>query len=118
MRLQNGWLNFTEERLTYFYRRDGLTMISIIVAVFVLLAIIIIVTVHYGPKLRTVQITLYHEPMPQDMDNGVQLKDWKKLGSHRKSSMQSALTLENSNASGLNTQCESGEQNVIEITYL
>ncbi|XP_034959462.2 small integral membrane protein 33 [Zootoca vivipara] len=97
---------------------DGLTMISIIVAVFVLLAIIIIVTVHYGPKLRTIQITLYHEPMPHNMDNGVQLKNWKKLGSHRSSSVQSATTLEDSNASGLNPQCASGEPNVIEITYL
>lgn len=97
---------------------DGLAMIFIIVAVFVLLAILIIVTVHYGPKLRTVQLTISQEPLPQDMENGVRLTDWKKLGSHRKCNMPSALTSENSNASGPNIQTESGEPNVIEITYL
>ncbi|XP_062986065.1 small integral membrane protein 33 [Elgaria multicarinata webbii] len=114
-----GLVDFTPGSVTT-RKGDGLAMISIIVAIFVFLAIIIIVTVHYGPQLRTVQITLYHEPMPQDMDNGIHLTEWKKLDSQRKCNMQSALALENNAAAaaGLNIQCGSGEPNVIEITYL
>ncbi|XP_053101886.1 small integral membrane protein 33 [Hemicordylus capensis] len=99
-------------------KADGLAMISIIVAVFVLLAILIIMTVHYGPQLRTVQITLVHDPMPQDMENGTHLTHWKKLGSQRKCNMPCVLTLENNGASGMNLQSGSGEPNIIEITYL
>uniref|UniRef100_A0A8C4J6F8 Small integral membrane protein 33 n=1 Tax=Dromaius novaehollandiae TaxID=8790 RepID=A0A8C4J6F8_DRONO len=69
-------------------KSDALPMISVIVVVFVLLAVFIIIVVHYGPHLRTIQITLYHEPMPQDLNGGVYLTDWKKLGSQKKQSAQ------------------------------
>ncbi|XP_061466429.1 small integral membrane protein 33 [Rhineura floridana] len=111
-----SFVDFTPGSVTR--KGDSLAMIFIIVAVFVLLAIVIIVTVHYGPQLRAIQITLYHEPMPQDLDNGIQLIYWRKQGLHRKCSLQSALTLENDHASGLNTQCGREEPNIIEITYL
>uniref|UniRef100_A0A803TD80 Uncharacterized protein n=1 Tax=Anolis carolinensis TaxID=28377 RepID=A0A803TD80_ANOCA len=97
---------------------DGLAMIFIIVAIFVILAVIIIVTVHYGPQLHKAQITLYHEPLPQDMDNGVRLTNWKKLGSQKSCSVQSALTLENNNATGLNVTYGTAKPTIIEITSL
>ncbi|XP_068273208.1 small integral membrane protein 33 [Nyctibius grandis] len=103
-------------------KADALPMISAIVVAFVLLAVFIIIVVHYGPHLRTVQITLYHEPMPQDLDNGVHLTDWKKLGSQKKLPAQPCPW----EPAGVSCQCSckhhlpcgSAEPNVIEITYL
>ncbi|XP_074739743.1 small integral membrane protein 33 isoform X1 [Strix uralensis] len=108
-------------------KSDALPMISMIVVIFVLLAIFIIVVVHYGPHLRTVQITLYHEPMPQDLDDGVHLMDWKKLGSQKKLPAQPCPREPGGvDAAGVSCRCSckhqlpcgSAEPNVIEITYL
>ncbi|XP_075572045.1 small integral membrane protein 33 [Pelecanus crispus] len=108
-------------------KSDALPMISVIVVIFVLLAVFIIIVVHYGPHLRTVQITLYHEPMPQDLDNGVYLTDWKKLGSQKKLPAQPCQREPASvDVAGISCQCSckhhlpcrSAESNVIEITYL
>uniref|UniRef100_A0A8D0DYR1 Uncharacterized protein n=1 Tax=Salvator merianae TaxID=96440 RepID=A0A8D0DYR1_SALMN len=99
-------------------RGDGLAMISIIVALFVFLAVAIIVIVQYGPRLRIVQITLQHEPMPQDMENGIHLTQWKTLDSQRKCSTNPPVKTENNSASGLHIQCAREEPNIIEITYL
>ncbi|XP_062443739.1 small integral membrane protein 33 [Rhea pennata] len=108
-------------------KSDALPMISVIVVIFVLLAVFIIIVVHYGPHLRTIQITLYHEPMPQDLDGGVHLTDWKKLGSQRKQSAQYCQReLDNKDMAGVSYQCSckhhlpcrNAEPNVIEITYL
>ncbi|KAM6196638.1 small integral membrane protein 33 [Sarcoramphus papa] len=108
-------------------KSDALPMISVIVVIFVLLAVFIIVMVHYGPHLRTVQITLYHEPMPQDLDNGVHLTDWKKLGSQKKLPAQPCQREPGSvDTAGMSCQCSckhhlpcgSAEPSVIEITYL
>ncbi|XP_026516628.1 small integral membrane protein 33 [Terrapene carolina triunguis] len=105
-------------------------MITVIVVIFVLLAVVIIVLVRYGPQLCTLQITLYHEPMPQDLENGVHLTDWKKLGSKRKSSKQPAQNYQgdpgSNDTAALSVQCsckhqlpcDNTEPNVIEITYL
>uniref|UniRef100_A0A8C6YT99 Uncharacterized protein n=1 Tax=Nothoprocta perdicaria TaxID=30464 RepID=A0A8C6YT99_NOTPE len=89
---------------------DALPMISVIVVIFVLLAIFIIIVVHYGPHLRTIQITLYHEPMPQDLD-GVQY-------------CQRELDSKDTNGESYQCSCKhhlpcgNAEPNVIEITYL
>ncbi|XP_054245436.1 small integral membrane protein 33 [Indicator indicator] len=108
-------------------KSDGLPMISVIVAIFVLLAIFIIVLVHYGPQLRTIQITLYQEPMPQDLDDGVHLTDWRELGSQRKLPAQPyQLEPGGLDVAGVSCQCSckhhlpcgSAEPNVIEVTYL
>ncbi|XP_053935652.1 small integral membrane protein 33 [Cuculus canorus] len=108
-------------------KSDALPMISVIVGIFVLLAVFIIIVVHYGPHLRTVQITLYHEPMPQDMDNGVHLMDWKKLGSQKKlPALPCQRELPGADVADGNCHCScrhhlpgrSAEPNVIEITYL
>ncbi|XP_044298955.1 small integral membrane protein 33 [Varanus komodoensis] len=113
-----GFADFTPGSATK-GKGDGLAVVSIIVAAFVFLAVIIVLAVHYGPQLRTVQITLRHEPMPQDLDNGVHLTEWKKLDSQRKCPAQSTLPLErNSNAAGPNIWSSSQEPNVIEVTYL
>ncbi|XP_071615206.1 small integral membrane protein 33 [Heliangelus exortis] len=108
-------------------KSDALPMISVIVVIFVLLAVFIIVVVHYGPQLRTIQITLYHEPMPQDLDDGVHLTDWKKLGSQKKLPGQSyQQELAGMDVAGVSCQCSckhhlpcgNSEPNVIEVTYL
>ncbi|CAM5160314.1 unnamed protein product [Natator depressus] len=112
-------------------KADALPMITVIVIMFVLLAVVIIVLVRYGPQLCTLQVTLYHEPMPQDLEKGVHLTDWKKLGSKRKSSMmQPAQNYQGESGSNdtaaLSVQCSckhqlpciNAEPNVIEITYL
>ncbi|XP_063269733.1 small integral membrane protein 33 [Prinia subflava] len=103
-------------------RSDALPMISVIVAAFVLLAVLIILAVHYGPQLRTVHITLYHEPMPQHMDS-VLLTDWRQLGSL---GMLPGRDLPGMGSAGVTCHCScsrhlphgSAEPNVIEITYL
>ncbi|CAN8189727.1 unnamed protein product [Coccothraustes coccothraustes] len=95
-------------------KSDALPVISVIVVLFVLLAVFIVLLVHYGPQLRTVQVTLHHEPMGQHVD-GVLLTDWRRLDAHGK--MGSA---------GVTCHCScnhhlphgSAEPNVIEITYL
>ncbi|XP_067423030.1 small integral membrane protein 33 [Emydura macquarii macquarii] len=111
-------------------KADALPVITVIVVFFVLLAVLIIVLVRYGPQLRILQITLQHEPMPQDLESGVHLTDWKKLGSKRKSSMQPTQNYQgelcSNAATAPSTQCSckhqlpcgNAEPNVIEITYL
>ncbi|KAM7042614.1 small integral membrane protein 33 [Acridotheres tristis] len=95
-------------------RSDALPVISGIVVVFVLLAVLIVLAVHYGPQLRTVQVTLYHEPMGQRTDS-VLLTRWRQLEPRGK--LPSA---------GVTCHCScshhlphgTAEPNVIEITYL
>lgn len=97
-------------------KSDALPVISAIVVLFVLLAVLIVLAVHYGPQLRTVQITLHHEPLPQHMDS-VLLTRWGHLGSQGTLAVGSA---------GPSCHCScshhpphgSAEPNVIEITYL
>ncbi|XP_033373661.1 small integral membrane protein 33 [Parus major] len=103
-------------------KSDALPVISAIVVAFVLLAVLIILAVHYGPQLRTVQITLYHEPMPQLMDS-VLLTHWRQLDSHGK---LPGRDLPGVDSAGVICHCScsrhlplgSAEPNVIEITYL
>lgn len=103
-------------------KSDALPMISVIVVIFVLLAVFIILAVHYGPQLRTVQITLRHEPLPHDMDS-VHLTDWRQL--HPRGKLP-GRDLPGVDSAGVSCQCScnhhlpygSAEPNVIEITYL
>ncbi|XP_058704787.1 small integral membrane protein 33 [Poecile atricapillus] len=103
-------------------KSDALPVISAIVVAFVLLAVLIVLAVHYGPQLRTVQITLYHEPMPQLMDS-VLLTHWRQLDSHGK---LPGRDLPGVDSAGVICHCScsrhlplgSAEPNVIEITYL
>ncbi|XP_032851417.2 LOW QUALITY PROTEIN: small integral membrane protein 33 [Tyto alba] len=108
-------------------KSDALPVISTIVIIFVLLAVFIIIAVHYGPHLRTVQITLYQEPMPQDLDGGVHLMDWKKLGSQKKLPAQPCQREPGGRTRPARScqcpckhhlPCGSAEPNVIEVTYL
>lgn len=103
-------------------KSDALPMISAIAAAFVLLAVLIILAVHYGPQLRTVHITLYHEPMPQHTDS-VLLTHWRHLDAHGKLPGWDLPAL---GSAGVTCHCScshrlphgSAEPNVIEITYL
>lgn len=108
-------------------KSDALPMIFAIVVAFVLLAVFIILLVHYGPQLCTLQITLYQEPMPQHLDAGVHLTDWKQLGCHKELPAQPCQPEPGGlEAAGMRCQCpcqhhlpcSSAEPNVIEITYL
>lgn len=98
-------------------RSDALPVISVIVVIFVLLAVLIILVVHYGPQLRTVQITLRHEPLPQHLDS-VHLTRWTPLHPLGK--------LPGMDSAGVSCHCScnhhlpygGAEPNVIEITYL
>uniref|UniRef100_A0A4X2KJU6 Small integral membrane protein 33 n=1 Tax=Vombatus ursinus TaxID=29139 RepID=A0A4X2KJU6_VOMUR len=60
---------------------DGLPLLAVIVALFVLLAICIIMVVHFGPELRKVQVTLPKEPPPLKQEGGIHLIHWQALGS-------------------------------------
>ncbi|XP_031805165.1 small integral membrane protein 33 [Sarcophilus harrisii] len=60
---------------------DGLPLLAVIVALFVLLAICIIMVVHFGPELRKVQFTLPREPPTPKQEGGIHLIHWKALGS-------------------------------------
>ncbi|XP_025044520.2 small integral membrane protein 33 [Pelodiscus sinensis] len=111
-------------------KADALPTITVIVGLFVLLAVLIIVLVRYGSQLRVLQLTLRHEPMPQDLEHGVRLTDWKKLGSTRKSSTQPAPSFQGEPGSHAAATwpvpcscahqplCGNAEPNVIEISYL
>ncbi|XP_056358316.1 small integral membrane protein 33 [Oenanthe melanoleuca] len=95
-------------------RSDALPVISGIVVLFVLLAVLIVLAVHFGPQLRTLQVTLYHEPMAQHSDS-VLLTRWAPLDSLGKPP-----------SAGVTCHCScshhlphgGAEPNVIEITYL
>ncbi|XP_066415987.1 small integral membrane protein 33 [Molothrus aeneus] len=95
-------------------KADALPVISVIVVLFVLLAVFIVLLVHYGPQLRTVQVTLHHEPMAQHMDS-VLLTHWRCLDPHGK--MGSAGETCHCSCSH-HLPLGSAEPNVIEITYL
>ncbi|KAJ7411651.1 hypothetical protein WISP_101725 [Willisornis vidua] len=102
-------------------KSDALPMISVIVVIFVLLAVLIILVVHYGPQLRTVQVTLYHEPLPQHLDSGVHLTHWGQLDPQGKLPAQPCQReLPGVDVAGVSCQCscKHHEANVIEITYL
>ncbi|XP_072485214.1 small integral membrane protein 33 [Notamacropus eugenii] len=60
---------------------DGLPLLAVIVALFVLLAIGIIMVVHFGPELRKVQVTLPQEPPPLKQEDGIHLIHWQALDS-------------------------------------
>nr|XP_030140069.3 small integral membrane protein 33 [Taeniopygia guttata] len=95
-------------------KSDALPVISVIVVLFVLLAVCIVLAVHYGPQLRTVQATLQQEPMAPHMDSVI-LTDWRRLDGHGR--MDSAAVT-------CHCSCNhhlphgTAEPNVIEITYL
>ncbi|XP_063498860.1 small integral membrane protein 33 isoform X1 [Symphalangus syndactylus] len=61
-------------------RGDGLPVVTVIVAVFVLLAVCIIVAVHFGPSLHQGHATLPTEPPTPKPDGGIYLIHWQALG--------------------------------------
>lgn len=61
-------------------REDGLAVLTAIVAVFVLLAVCIMVVVHFWPKLHHGSATLPTEPSAPKPEGGIYLIHWRMLG--------------------------------------
>uniref|UniRef100_A0A8C2YKX8 Small integral membrane protein 33 n=1 Tax=Chinchilla lanigera TaxID=34839 RepID=A0A8C2YKX8_CHILA len=61
-------------------RGDGLPQLTAIVAVFVLLAVCIVVVVHFGPRLHQGQATFLTEPPAPKPEDGIYLTHWRLLG--------------------------------------
>ncbi|KAM4875269.1 small integral membrane protein 33 [Thomomys bottae] len=59
---------------------DGLPLLTIIIAAFVLLAVCIVVAVHIGPKLHQGRATLPTEPPVSKPKDGIYLTHWRLLG--------------------------------------
>ncbi|KAM5298212.1 small integral membrane protein 33 [Ctenodactylus gundi] len=62
-------------------RDDGLPLLTAIVAAFVLLAVCIVVAVHFGPRLHQGHVTLPTEPPTPKPEDGICLIGWRLLGS-------------------------------------
>uniref|UniRef100_A0A8D1DVW4 Small integral membrane protein 33 n=1 Tax=Sus scrofa TaxID=9823 RepID=A0A8D1DVW4_PIG len=60
--------------------RAGLPLLTVIVAVFVLLAVCIVVTVHFGPSLHKGHVSLATEPPSPKPEGGIYLVHWRVLG--------------------------------------
>ncbi|XP_037597428.1 small integral membrane protein 33 [Cebus imitator] len=61
-------------------RGDGLHIVTIIVTIFVLLAVCIVVAVHFGPRLHQGRATLPTEPSTPKPEDGIYLIHWRVLG--------------------------------------
>ncbi|CAH7104114.1 1700066B19Rik [Phodopus roborovskii] len=59
--------------------RDGLPLLTVIIAAFVLLAICIVLAVHFGPTLHQGHASLLTEPPSLKPENGVYLIHWRLL---------------------------------------
>uniref|UniRef100_A0A8D2CS82 Small integral membrane protein 33 n=1 Tax=Sciurus vulgaris TaxID=55149 RepID=A0A8D2CS82_SCIVU len=59
---------------------DGLPPLTVIVAAFVLLAVCIVVAVHFGPRLHQGHATLPAEPPAPKPEYGIYLIHWRLLG--------------------------------------
>ncbi|XP_054997628.1 small integral membrane protein 33 [Sorex araneus] len=60
-------------------REDGLPVLTAIVAIFVLLAVCIVVAVHFGPRLHQGRVTLSMEPPAPKPEGGIYLIHWRVL---------------------------------------
>ncbi|KAM6148477.1 LOW QUALITY PROTEIN: small integral membrane protein 33 [Erethizon dorsatum] len=61
-------------------RGDGLPLLTVIVAIFVLLAVCIVVAVHFGPRLHQGHATFPTEPPAPKPEDGIYLTHWRLLG--------------------------------------
>uniref|UniRef100_A0A8C6W7K0 Small integral membrane protein 33 n=1 Tax=Nannospalax galili TaxID=1026970 RepID=A0A8C6W7K0_NANGA len=62
-------------------RGDGLLLLTVIIVAFILLAVCIVVAVHFRPKLYQGHATLLTEPPALKPEGGVYLIHWQPLGS-------------------------------------
>lgn len=58
----------------------GLPLLTVIVAVYVLLAVCIVLLVHFGPRLHRGHATLPTEPPAPKLEGGIYLIQWRVLG--------------------------------------
>lgn len=63
-------------------RGAGLPLLTVIVAVFVLLAICIVLVVHFGPRLHQGHATFPTEVPAPKLEGGIYLIRWRLLGPH------------------------------------
>lgn len=63
-------------------REDGLPVLTVIVAIFVLLAVCIVVVVRFGPRLHQGHATFPTEPTAPKPEDGIYLTHWRLLGTH------------------------------------
>uniref|UniRef100_A0A8C5LFP7 Small integral membrane protein 33 n=1 Tax=Jaculus jaculus TaxID=51337 RepID=A0A8C5LFP7_JACJA len=95
-------------------RGDGLPLLSVIIAAFVLLAVCIVVAVHFGPKLHQGHATLLTEPPAPKPEDGVYLIHWRPLGpqdSHKE-------TQQGSPVHGSGPAPDGPRPSIEEVTYL
>nr|KAF6482156.1 small integral membrane protein 33 [Molossus molossus] len=62
-------------------QEDGLPLLTVIIAIFVLLAVCIVVAVHFGPSLHQGHATLPTEPPAPKPEGGIYLIHWRVLSS-------------------------------------
>ncbi|KAM6224277.1 small integral membrane protein 33 [Rhynchocyon petersi] len=60
-------------------RGDGLPVLTLIVCIFVLLAVFIIMAVHFGPRLHQGHATLLKEPSTPKPEGNIYLTHWRML---------------------------------------
>ncbi|XP_044517775.1 small integral membrane protein 33 [Gracilinanus agilis] len=94
---------------------DGLPLLAIIVTLFVLVAICIIMVVHFGPELRKIQVTLPQEPSSMKQEGGVRLIHWQALGSQLRIGPQESYR---ETQPGLAATSLCTHSNIRELTYL
>ncbi|XP_042636656.1 small integral membrane protein 33 [Orycteropus afer afer] len=61
------------------HQGDGLPLLTVIVTIFVLLAVCIVVAVHFGPRLHQGHATLLKEPSAPKPDDGIYFTHWRAL---------------------------------------
>ncbi|KAM7320123.1 hypothetical protein ACRRTK_020566 [Alexandromys fortis] len=95
-------------------RGDGLPFVAAIIAAFVLLAICIVLAVHFGPTLHQGHATLLTEPPALKPENGIYLIHWRLLDlqdNHRET--QPGLPIPHSGSA-----LDGHRPSVDEVTYL
>ncbi|XP_039766503.1 small integral membrane protein 33 [Ornithorhynchus anatinus] len=97
---------------------DGLPVLAVIVALFVLLAVCIVVAVRYGPGLRKVRLDLRPPPRPpRGPEAGtVRLTRWRRLGSQRPLAGRPATP--DRDGSPLPAPAGATGSGLVEVTYL
>ncbi|XP_051019754.1 small integral membrane protein 33 [Acomys russatus] len=93
---------------------DGLPLLTFIIVAFILLAICIVLAVHFGPMLHQGHATLLPEPPALKPENGIYLIHWRLLGlqdSHRE--IQQGLPMPHSGPT-----LDGHRASIDEVTYL
>uniref|UniRef100_A0A8C2MLI9 Small integral membrane protein 33 n=1 Tax=Cricetulus griseus TaxID=10029 RepID=A0A8C2MLI9_CRIGR len=110
----NGSLEQEPQRQLPEMLGDGLPLLTVIIAAFVLLAICIVLAVHFGPPFHQGHATLLAEPPALKSENGIHLIHWRLLDlqeSHRET--QQGLPIPHSGSA-----LDGHRPSIDEVTYL